>query len=203
MKNSVLLIAAFIIISDGNTQNHGGIEQLISLKDREILLMPIAKIQNRNNWYAEARYNYEAERTFSLYAGKVFSKTAKLSYEIIPILGAVVGEFNGGSAGANITMNTGNLFFSSQSQYTFSTSEKVKNFIYSWSEITYHPGNHVFAGFSIQQTSIFNKYSSEVEPGIVAGLTFGNWSLPLYLFNPVSSNRYFVLAINWDWESKL
>ncbi len=36
--------------------------------------VPMAHYNTSNNWYGEARYNYDEFETFSLYAGKKFSK---------------------------------------------------------------------------------------------------------------------------------
>jgi hypothetical protein len=171
------------------------------LKSGEVRIVPIVHIQSNRNWYLETRYNYEEVRTVSVFAGKMFSQTSKLSYTITPVFGLVAGKFNGGSA-LNITLGLGNFYLSSQGQGTLSRSCRLDDFVYRWSELRYFLSDKIFTGFSLQQTCFLNKHVAAVEPEILAGLSFGEWSFPVYFFNPVDNNRYVVFGINWEWEKR-
>jgi len=160
-------------------------------------LVPIVNFESRNNWYFEGRYNYEEMNTFSLYVGRSFSKTDKLSYSIIPMLGGVVGNFKGGSAGVNAVVEYQRLFFSTQSQYTRSFHERSTDFFFTWSELAYQPWQWVYFGLSTQQTYLPKIRSLVSEPGVVLGFSVDRWSFPLYYFNS-TNNKYFVLGINFS-----
>ncbi len=163
------------------------------------LLAPVAHYQTSKKWYAEARYNYEDVRTFSLYAGKVFSGKDNLSWSVTPMIGAIAGKMNGGSFGLNSAFSYGKFNFSSESQYSVSAATRQDNFFYNWSELWYEPFDWVYTGIAMQHTRMFAS-NSLVDPGVLLGFSYSQWSFPLYSFNPLSSQRYFVVGINWEWK---
>lgn len=196
MKNSALTISIILIAGVANAQQEGAFEQYYYIKEKQpIVMMPIAHYQTKSNWYTEARFNYEDLNTFSIYAGKIFSRDNKLSYSIIPILGGVMGKFQGGSLGLNLNIEYKQWFLSSQSQYTFSPSNKASNFCYSWSEVGYEIWKWLYVGAAVQYTKQ-QQLKAELEPGVVVGLSVGNWTFPLYGFSVMDNNRYFLLGIN-------
>jgi len=130
----------------------------------------------------------------SLYLGKTFKKKALISYSITPLAGLVTGRFNGGSVGANVALDYKKISFSSQSQYTFSIENRATNFTYSWSDLTYQFKGWAAAGASLQQTR------GQFEKGILVKGVYKNLSMPLYVFNPTSPERYFVVGLNLEWD---
>jgi hypothetical protein len=85
------------------------------------------------------------------------------------------------------------ISFSSQSQYTFSIEDQAANFTYSWSDLTYQLNEWVSAGVSLQQTrGLFEK-------GILVKGAYKKLSIPLYVFSPLTNERYFVLGLNLEW----
>ncbi len=199
MKKVMLLIMLSGLSHEANLQAQGGVEQYYYMGERRALtFIPIAYYQTSSNWYIEGRYNFEALKTFSVYAGKTFEKEAALSYSASPVAGVVMGRFNGGSVGGNLEVDYKRFFFSSQLQYTFSMEDKTENFIYSWSDLSYQVLNNISGGFSVQQTNLYAvKY--KLEKGIFLKALLGNWSFPLYVFSPFTKERYFVLGLNLDW----
>ncbi len=180
----------------------GGLEQYYYMGTyKAFTLVPVAYYQTNTNWYAEGRFNYEAINTLSLYAGKTFEKKAAFSYAASPIAGVVLGRLNGGSAGINLAMDYQNFYFNTQSQYTFSVQQRSNNFIYSWSDLTYRFSAKFAAGVSVQQTKLY-QINGAFERGLVLRTGFKSWSFPLYIFKPESSERYFVLGINYEWQNK-
>lgn len=185
-----------------NAQLTGGIEQYYYLQEKtKVSMGPIAHVQTNNNWYAEARYNYEEQHTYSFYAGRTFSHEKKLTYSLTPMLGGVFGQFNGGSFALNSTLDFHGLFLTSQSQYTFSTQNKIENFYFNWAELGYQPLNWMYAGLSMQHTYLFYETKKNlIDIGMVIGFSFRQWTIPIYAFNPLKSNSFFVLGINWEWQ---
>lgn len=182
------------------TQVHGGIEQYYYYSGSgPSTIVPRAYYQSTKNWYAEVRYNYEELETFSVNGGRTFSKEGRISYSVTPVAGLVFGRINGGSIGSNINAEYRDLFFSSELQYTFSIEDRAADFFFNWSELGYQVTGLVYAGFALQFTHPYET-SNSLEPGVMVGFTFKNWSFPVYLFNPGSNNRNFVLGINWEWK---
>lgn len=199
MKNNLLFIALFLCL-ESTAQVSGSVEQIYYYdKDGGFAMGPVAQIQTKNNWFAEARYNYEEVRTVSFYIGKAFEREGSLSYKIIPIFGGVTGRFNGGSAGLNLDMEYKNFYFSSQSQYTFSVDDEINNFYFTWSELGYQPLEWFYAGLAVQETYFPQLNSHLTDPGVVVGFTHKQWTLPLYGFKTGKSTEAFVCSIIYEW----
>lgn len=163
------------------------------------LLAPVAHYQTPKKWYAEARYNYEDIQTFSLYAGRVFSGKDNLTWSLTPMIGGMAGKLNGGSFGLNSAFSYGKFGFSSEAQYSISAATHLDNFFYNWSELWYEPVDWIYTGLALQHTRMFAS-NSLVDPGVLLGFSYNQWSFPLYSFNPLSQQRYFVVGINWEWR---
>jgi hypothetical protein len=192
-NNLIILSILFITCTEIFAQSQGGFEQYYYVKGRDTLTMvPLVHFQSHDNWYVEGRFNYEDMKTVSIYGGKLFSKEkGKLSYGIIPMVGVVAGKYKGGSVGFNMNVERGKLYFSSQTQFTFSIRNGSDNFFYSWSEVGAQPLDWFYAGVALQQTD----FKAGTELGGVLGITMGKWTLPLYVFSPLNERRYFVLGI--------
>ena len=183
-----------------NSQTHGGVEQYYySGSQGTSTIVPRVYYQNKKNWYAEVRYNYDEVGTLSVNAGKTFSKKGTVSYTITPLAGVVAGRLNGASLGVNAELDYKNLFFSSESQYTFSSESRYPDFLFNWSELGYQVTTRIYTGLALQMTRLY-KTGNICEPGIMLGFSFDQFTFPLYAFNPLSNNRYFVLGINWEWQ---
>lgn len=160
-------------------------------------IMPVASFQTGNGFYAEGRYNYEALNTFSLYMGRTFSGASGLSYSISPIAGAVVGEFNGGSVGANVSLGYKNFYLYTQPQYSFSVENAINNFIYSWTDITYSPLNWLSVGVSLQHTKPY-KTKGYIENGLVVEAAYKKFTFPVYIYSPHNNNRSILFGANLE-----
>jgi len=166
--------------------------------NRSLMWAPIARYQSPDEWYTEMRYNYEDNRTLSLYVGKTFAGGgSRLSYSITPLIGGVVGKFKGGAMGLNLTLDYNNLFFESQSQYAFDLNDENMDFLYAWSELGYQVRPWLFGGVSTQNTYLCQDECRLFNPGVFLGVEFGAWSFPLYSFASPGGDPYFVLGINF------
>ena len=162
-------------------------------------IVPKVFYQSPKKWYSELRYNYEAIQSASVHFGRKIGFKKIPALEIIPVGGIIFGSLNGGSAGAIIEVSINRFCFLSEPQYVFSFGQKEENYFYSWSEVSYELFSSVYAGLALQQTKSFS-LPNVFEPGIMAGITIKNFDIPVYCFSPTSSNRNFVLGVNWRWE---
>ncbi len=185
-----------------NCQEHGSFEQYYYARaGAASVIVPKISYQNRHNWFGEVRYNYEELQTISFNAGKMFSNSKTFSYSLAPYAGLVLGRLNGGSLGSKIDLGFKGLFFSSESQYTFSVNDKTENFFFMWSELGYQLTHLVYSGIALQLTHPF-EIKNNWEPGVMVGFTYKSWTFPLYAFSPTNNNRNYVLGINWEWNYK-
>ena len=173
------------------SQTHGGIEQYYYAGDKGIsTIVPKVYFQNKKKWYGEVRYNYDELETISFNVGKTFSKENILSYKITPIAGVMAGKLSGTSLGLNVELEYKKIFFSAESQYAFSADARNADFFFNWSELGYQVTNNIYTGLALQLTHLY-KIRSTWEPGVLAGFSLNKWTFPLYIFNPISNNRYF------------
>jgi hypothetical protein len=204
MKIKYLLALGLLLCFAQSMLAQGGFEQYCYITQQGIMtLVPIIHYQSFTNWYVEARYNYEGAGTYSLYAGKIFSRQGRFSYSITPLLGGVTGKLKGGSAGLNVTMDIGKVFFASQSQFTSSTVGERSSFFFSWSELAYQPSKWCYAGLALQHTRFLQTRTKSVEPGVVVGFSVGLWTIPLYVFSPMGNDRYYVVGMNLRLGSRI
>ncbi len=201
MHKNIWIISFIIIPLTGNCQEHGSFEQFYYTGAGTSVIVPKLHYQNSKNWFGEVRYNYEELQTVSFNAGKMFSNKKSFSYAVTPYAGLVLGKMNGGTLGSNINLEYGSLFFSSESQYSFSVNEKTENFFYNWSEFGYQFTELVYSGIALQLTHPF-EIKNNWEPGIMLGLTYKSWTFPFYAFSPANSNRNYVLGVSWEWDYK-
>lgn len=167
---------------------------------KDYVWMPVIHYQTEKGFYTELRYNYEDVQTLSLFAGKTFFTGSKLGCTLTPMLGLSTGNFSGASVAVNAEADWKNFYLSTQTQYSAATRKGVSNFFFSWSELGYNLSRSFFAGVALQYTR--QEGVSYTEPGIVAGLSFKNFSLPFYLFKPFQTDQYIIVGLNFEYSLK-
>lgn len=184
---------------DAAAQSKTGIENYTMLSSgEEYVWMPVLHHQGKKGFYAEMRYNYEASRTVSVYAGKSFSNKGAILYSITPMAGFVFGEYTGASAAMNGELEYRKFFFSSQAQYTVNKDDRADNFFFNWSELGYQPVKWFYAGISTQLTQL-HKTSLVPEYGLMIGLVIKKITIPVYVFNPLGKKKNYIIGINAEW----
>jgi hypothetical protein len=198
---SILFVTLVFMSQPGFSQSAMNFEQYhVVSPGQPYSYMPVMHYQHARNWYAEARYNYEDAETFSLFLGRAFAgENNDLNFSFVPLLGGSVGRFNGISTGLNIDMDYNKFFFSSQSQYSKSTSQYSTDFLYSWSEVGYQSLKWFYAGLSVQHT-FDRQIGNELQPGVMIGFTFNRFSIPVYTFDPFNSGRNFIVGLTMEWK---
>ncbi len=203
MKTVVIISICIASTLGVNSQLAASVEQyyFTPAAGSEAMMTPMANFTTSDNWYGEARYNFDELNTLSLYAGRKFSGTGNFSWQATPLIGGLIGQMNGGSVGVNFGLDHRKLFFTSLSQYSFSIENNTDKYFYNWSDLGYNATSWLYAGLAMQQTNIYRTVG-RLEPGCMIGFSIRNWTIPLYAFNGGGQERYFVLGLNWQWEGK-
>jgi hypothetical protein len=184
---------------EGFAQSKTGIENYTLLRaGNEYLWMPVVHHTGKRGLRTEIRYNYEASKTASVYLGKSFSKDGPLSFDLTPMAGLVFGEYTGGSLALNSECSYKKFFFSTQAQYTINRHSRSDNFFFNWSELGFQPVHWFYAGLSSQYTRLHDTPGLG-EWGFMFGVTIRKLTIPVYLFNPGSAQRNYIVGINVEW----
>jgi hypothetical protein len=144
--------------------------------------------------HLEARYNYEALDTGSLWAGYNFSAGEKLVFEFAPMVGGVFGDLTGIAPGYNLALTYSHFTLSSQSEYFLDTGNSENNFFYTWSELTYAPWEWLRAGLVAQRTKAY-KSELDIQRGFLVGVSYRSVDFTTYVFNLGWTDPTVVLAI--------
>jgi hypothetical protein len=161
--------------------------------------VPVIHHVSKQGVYSEFRYNYEEAGAASIYVGKTFVTQGIIESSVTPAAGVVFGNYTGGSLALNTSFSYKSYSFCSQSQYTLCGGNRTRNFIYNWSDLYYQNLPWLYSGFTMQQTKNYNE-EMKMEAGVLVGFTKNKWTIPVYLFNPLSSKKYFIIGINLEWE---
>jgi hypothetical protein len=144
--------------------------------------------------HLEARYNYEGQRTGSLWGGYNFSVGKKLQLSVTPMIGGVFGDLNGIAPGCEASLTYKKLEFSSTSEYVFDTSHKAGSFFYSWPEVTYSLLDWLKLGFVAQHTRAYHT-PLNIQRGMLVGFSYKQWEFTTYVFDPELSQPTTVLEL--------
>ena len=144
--------------------------------------------------HLEARYNYEALETGSVWVGYNLSGGQKLAWEVTPIVGGVFGDTTGIAPGYKGSLSWLKLELYSEGEYLFDTSNSSDSFFYNWSEVTLAPAEWFRFGMVTQRTRV-DKTDRDIQRGVLAGLSFKRVSLTGYVLNPDKDKPTFVFAV--------
>jgi hypothetical protein len=147
--------------------------------------------------HLEARYNYEALETGSLWVGYNFSIGNELVFDFAPIIGGVFGDLTGVAPGYNLALSYKRFMLSSQSEYVFDAHDSSGNFFYTWSELTYSPWDWLRAGLVIQRTKAYQS-ELDIQRGFLVGVSYHKIDFTTYVFNLGWTDPTVVLAVGFN-----
>ena len=153
--------------------------------DQGNFLLAIATA-DRGALHLEARYNYEALDTASLFVGWKFSGGDKLTYELTPILGAVFGATQGIAPGFEASLAYGMVDYYIEAEYLYDLDVKEDSYAYAWTELGISPLKWLRFGLVGQRTRLYNT-DRDYQSGGFVQFIFGKTTLGLYVFNPGDS----------------
>ncbi len=144
--------------------------------------------------HLEARYNYEALETGSLWFGYNFSIGTNLVFDFTPQIGGVFGDLTGIAPGWNLSLSYKRFTLSSQNEYVFDLGDSSGNFFYTWSELTYSPLDWLRAGLVAQRTKAY-KSDLDIQRGFLVGVIYKKIDFTTYVFNWGWTDPTVVLAV--------
>jgi len=151
---------------------------------------------DRGPLHIEARYNYEAIDSGSLFVGWKFSGGNKLTWEVTPILGAVFGQKQGVAPGLEAAIGYGIVDFYTESEYVRDTEVKEDSFTYSWNELGFTPLEWLRFGIVTQRTMVYQS-DRDIQRGLFTQFMYKKTTLGFYVFNPDDSdNRFAVFSLS-------
>jgi hypothetical protein len=151
-------------------------------------------VADRGWLHLEARYNYEAIKTGSLWLGYNFSFGKKLAFEVTPMFGGVFGDITGIAPGYTISISYEPIEFSTQGEYFFDAGNRSENFFYSWSELSCAPVTWFRAGVVIERTKAFGS-TSDIRPGPLVGFKYKKVDFTTYWLSPGSPDAAFIFTV--------
>ena len=137
---------------------------------------------DRNWLHLEARYNYEALKTASLWAGYNFSVGKKLALQATPMVGAVFGDLNGIAPGCLFTLTYKRVQLYAANEYVFDLQNRGGSFFYTWTQITYSPLPWLQVGLASQRTRVYQT-GLDIQRGVLAGVTYKKVTFTTTVFN--------------------
>ena len=151
-----------------------------------------------HDWlHLEARYNYEAIKTGSVWLGYNFSVGDKLKLEATPMIGGVFGDITGVAPGYMIGISYEPFEFYTQGEYFFDANIHAGNFFYTWSEISWKPRDWCRVGLVIDRTKVVGT-DVDVRRGPLIGFSYKEISFTTYWLSPGSRDATFVFAVEHE-----
>ena len=151
-------------------------------------------VADRGWLHLEARYNYEAIKTGSLWLGYNFSFGKKLAFEATPMFGGVFGDITGIAPGYTISISYQPIEFFTQGEYFFDAGNRSGNFFYTWSELSCAAVTWFRAGIVIDRTRALGS-NFEIRRGPLVGFKYKKVDFTTYWLSPGSRDAAFIFTV--------
>ncbi len=154
---------------------------LFVVPDQENYPMLMAPVDIR--WFhVEARYNYEALRSGSAFAGVHGGWGEELKLKVTPMIGGVFGALDGLVPALRWTLSWWKLDLFSESEVVVDFADGIDSFFYNWSELGFTPLDWLRFGAAIQRTRVVMT-SLDFQRGLFVSTTIRFVTVSLYEFN--------------------
>ena len=149
---------------------------------------------DRGQLHLEARYNYEARNSGSVFAGWKFIGGDALSVEVTPIVGVLFGSARGIVPGVEASVAYGPFDAYIEAEYVHDLEQSSASYYYAWSELAWKPAQWLRIGLVGQRTREIEN-GRDLQRGAFAQLIADKVTIGVYAFNPDASSRYFILSL--------
>ena len=164
--------------------------------DDEDFVNPVVTA-DRGMLHLEARYNYEALDTASLWGGANFSVGEKWVFDSTVMLGGVFGDVEGFAPGFRLSLTRSWFELTSEAEYYIDNHDHEENFFYTWSEIAGYPLEWFRLGLSIQRTRAYET-DLDLQRGPFVGFSWKSFDAAAYVFNPGSDDVTYTLGLSYE-----
>jgi hypothetical protein len=152
---------------------------------------------DRDTLHVEARYNYEAQKTGSLWVGYDLSVGKKLALDATPMIGGVFGNVSGVAPGIELTVTYRKLQLYSANEYIFDTDTKAGNFFYTWTQLTYSPKPWFAFGYVVQRTRAYQT-PLDIQRGLMVQFTRKKMTFATQIFNLGQADPTVALSLGYS-----
>ena len=143
--------------------------------------MAVAGVDYRSA-HLEGRYNYEAFKAGSLFAGFTVAGGERVKLALTPMFGVVFGELHGAIPALRDTVAWWRLDLYTESELVIDFDEEHESFFYDWSELGFSPGSWLRFGIVAQRSRVFLT-PLDIQRGIFVGATYRIATVAFYEFN--------------------
>lgn len=152
---------------------------------------------DRGALHLEARYQYEARKTFSAWVGWNFETGKSLRLEVAPMVGAVLGETNGVAPGFEFNLSWKSLSLYGEAEYVVDFEGKAGDFFSYWSELGWQPTPWLSIGLAAQRTRLYQSELS-VDRALFVAVTVAPVTVKAYGFNLDGEAPFAILSLAVD-----
>jgi hypothetical protein len=145
----------------------------------------------------EARYNYEAIDTGSVFAGKRFAFGETVKFNLIPMGGVLFGKTDGVAPGLDLNITWGILGLYSQNEFVFNFSGAQSDFFFTWTELNLYPTEWFHFGGVLLKFEVPG-IPNELQKGIDLGFTYKSFSLTGYIFDIGLKSEFGLINFNFN-----
>jgi len=154
---------------------------LYVVPDQDNFFMLTAPVDIR--WFhVEARYNYEALRSGSAFAGLNAGWGEALTLKVTPMIGVVFGALDGLVPALRWELAWWKLDLYSESEIVVDFDDASASFFYNWSELGLSPLDWLRFGAAIQRTRVVMT-TLDFQRGLFVSMTIRFITVSLYEFN--------------------
>jgi hypothetical protein len=149
---------------------------------------------DRGSLHLEARYNYEARDSGSVFAGWKFAGGDTVTFAVTPIVGALFGAARGVVPGVEASVAYGPFDAYIEAEYVHDLEQHSASYYYAWSELAWKPAQWLRIGLVGQRTHEIEN-GRDLQRGAFAQLIVDKVTLGIYAFNPDSGSRYVIVSL--------
>lgn len=203
-----LLIAVFICMElnangqslrqdaeDYNISGSAEIDYNLVQNDDDYLMPTV--IVEIGSLHFEARHNYEERNSASFWGGVNFETGNELSLKVTPLAGIVIGSVAGFAPGLEAELTYGMFSLTVNSEYFVNSESFDDSYFYSWNELSISPAEWLSLGAVAERTKLYGE-SGDFQIGLLAGLSYGNYYVAAYLFDPEKNDRNWLFALGYE-----
>ena len=167
--------------------------QIYSVPDDRDFIQPTVTADH-GTLHLEARYNYEAIETASVWLGVSTSGGTRLAWTITPMIGGVFGSSAGVAPGYELSLAWKQVELYSEGEYLFDIDSTADDYFYNWAELSFAAADWWRAGIITQRTRAYHA-ERELQRGLLLGGSYRAADLTIYWLDPDKSDSTVMASV--------